>query len=208
MLTTSSSRIIVNGEHTPYFFHKRGLRQGDPLSSMLFIIAVDVLQRMVIAANQTLPTSITTRIRDPVVALQYGDDTAIVANGEAQTLVALRIVLRIFAKLSGLKINFSKSCVVPFNLNEVQKEVMNKVLGCQETELLANYLGMPLTVRTPEKHLFILLIEKFEKRMQGWKQKLISRGGRLQLLRSVLSSLPIYYMTCFLLPRWEIDRMD
>jgi Reverse transcriptase (RNA-dependent DNA polymerase) len=37
LLETSSSRVIVNGEYTDYFPHKRGLRQGDPLSSMFFI---------------------------------------------------------------------------------------------------------------------------------------------------------------------------
>lgn len=192
LLSTSSSRIIVNGDQTPYFYHKRGLRQGDPLSPMLFIIAVDVLQCMVMAANETLSYPITTNLRESIIALQYADDTAIVANGSVQTLVVLRIVLRLFSKMSGLKINFQKSCVVSFNMDEEHRFVMRNVLGCLETELPVNYLGMPLTVRAPEKHMFIPLIEKFEKRLQGWKRKLLSRGGRLQLVRSVLSSLPIY----------------
>lgn len=37
---------------------------------------------------------------------------------------------------------------------------------------------------------------------------MLSRGGRLELVRSVLSAIPIYYMTCFQLPQWVIDRID
>lgn len=51
-------------------------------------------------------------------------------------------------------------------------------------------------------------VEKIEKKLDGWKGKLISRGGRLQLVNSVLSSIPIYFMACFQLPRWVLKRID
>ena len=52
------------------------------------------------------------------------------------------------------------------------------------------------------------LNEKIEKKLAGWKCKLISKGGRLQLVQSVLSSIPIYFMMCFRLPQWVINRID
>lgn len=82
------------------------------------------------------------------------------------------------------------------------------VLGCPETELPVTYLGMPLSVKRPTRDAFVPIIDKTEKRLQGWKRKLISRGGRLQLVKSVLSSILIYFMCCFLLPKWVIARMD
>lgn len=52
------------------------------------------------------------------------------------------------------------------------------------------------------------LVEHIEKKLGGWKGKFISKGGRLQLVKSVLSSIPIYHMMCFRLPQWVIMRID
>ena len=40
-----------------------------------------------------------------------------------------------------------------------------------------------------------LVLTKVAKRLDGWKRAFLSRGGRLTLIRSVLSSLPIYYLS-------------
>jgi Reverse transcriptase (RNA-dependent DNA polymerase) len=69
ILSTSSSRVVLNGETTSYFFHKRGLWQGDPLSPMLFILAKDVLQKMVQAANALLQKPISPKIKESVMTL-------------------------------------------------------------------------------------------------------------------------------------------
>lgn len=123
-------------------------------------------------------------------------------------MAALRLVLRLFSKISGLEINFSKSCFVPINMNVQQIGMVRQILGCRKEEFPVSYLGMPLTVLKPSRHQFLPLIEKLEKRLQGWKQKLLSRGGRFQLVKSVLSTIPIYYMQCFLLPNWVINKVD
>lgn len=47
-----------------------------------------------------------------------------------------------------------------------------------------------------------------ESKFEGWKGRLLSRGGRLQLINSVLSSIPVYFMSSFLLPKWVINRLD
>lgn len=130
------------------------------------------------------------------------------ANTEIQSLITLKIILRLFSKVSSLEINYNKSSFVPFNLQPTQVQQIKLIFQCQQTTLPVIYLGMPLTVNRPPKQCFMPLIEKIEGRLQGWKGKLMSRGGRAQLVASVLSSIPIYVMNCFRLPKWLVQKID
>lgn len=52
------------------------------------------------------------------------------------------------------------------------------------------------------------MIDRIESKLGGWKAKMISRGGLLQLVHSVLSTVPIYYMSCFKLPQRVVKKID
>ena len=126
--------------------------------------------------------------------VQYADDTALVASADRGTIVTLKIILSLFSKISGLQINYTKSSFVQYNLQQREMRMVKLILECQQENLPVTYLGMPLTTKNPTRASFMPLIEKFESRLQGWRGKLLSRGGRLQLVNLVLSSLPLYYI--------------
>jgi hypothetical protein len=52
LLTTSSTKVLLNGILGESIKHRRGLRQGDPLSPMLFILVMDVLNLMFMRAAE------------------------------------------------------------------------------------------------------------------------------------------------------------
>lgn len=52
------------------------------------------------------------------------------------------------------------------------------------------------------------VIERFEKRLVGWKRHFLSKGGRLTLIKSTLSNLPTYFMSVFVLPSSVAKRLE
>lgn len=163
---------------------------------------------MVSNINATLPARLSSKLPVSMMALQYADDTAFIISADVTTVVSFKILLRLFTKMSGLSINFAKSSIVPINLDQHAVQLIKAITGCSSTNFPVMYLGMPLTIKQPPKQAFMPLLDKLQLRLQGWQTKLISRGGRLQLVQSVMSAIPIYYMSCFKLPCWVINRID
>jgi len=98
-----------------------------------------------------------------------------------------------FEAVSRLKINFSKSKIVPVgNVGDV--EGLASILGCGVASLPIKYLGLPLGAHYKASTIWSSIIEKIENRFMGWKRLNLSKGSRLMLIKSTLSNLPIYYL--------------
>ena len=83
-------------------------------------------------------------------------------------------------------------------------------VGCKIENLPFNYLGMPLGDNPKKKCFWEPVIEKVTKRLASWKKGYFSKGGRLTLIQSVLSSIPTYYLSIFKMPasiREDLERI-
>lgn len=93
---------------------------------------------------------------------------------------------------SGQLINKTKSCfVIQRNAPRCRVDMIGSVVGFPRKELPIMYLGAPLFAGAPKASFFTFLVDKIIKQIASWNGKLLSKGGRLVLLKSVLYSIPI-----------------
>jgi len=74
-------------------------------------------------------------------------------------------------------------------------------MGCSKAQLPIQYLGIPLGANMRKASSWQSIIEKVQARLQTWKSSCLSRAGRLVLIKSVLNSLPLYYLSLFKVPK-------
>ncbi|RVW34823.1 Transposon TX1 uncharacterized 149 kDa protein [Vitis vinifera] len=106
-----------------------------------------------------------------------------------------------------LKINLEKSELIPVSRVHDTK-VLALELGCKVGGLPSCYLGLPLGAPFKSMVLWDGVEERFRRRLAMWKRQYVSKGGRLTLIQSTLSSMPIYFMSFFYLPRKARLRLE
>jgi retron-type reverse transcriptase len=115
ILRSGTSSVLLNGVPGKTFHCKRGVRQGDPLSPLLFVLAADLLQSIINKARQQdllkLPLAENCGQDFPIV--QYADDTLLIMEACPRQLFFLRAVLNSFATSTWLKVNYNKSSMYP-----------------------------------------------------------------------------------------------
>ena len=208
-MSSGSSSVLLNGIPEKTFNCKRGVRQGDPLSPLLFVLAADLLQIVVNKAWQSgilkRPLSDSNQEDYPIV--QYADDTLLIMPGDARVLFNLKGLLRSFSDSAGLHVNFAKSFLVPINMRNDRATHLANTFGCQVGTMPFTYLGLPLGTTKPTITEYAPLLTKIERRLSGIS-KMISYNGRLILVNSVFSALPTFYMCSLKIPPQVIKQID
>jgi hypothetical protein len=166
--------VRINDRECDYFLTGKGLRQGDPLSLLLFNFLADVFTRMLVkVAQKKLISGLLQMYRDGgVFSLQYTDDTLLFIKNDVRQAHNLKWLLSIFEHLSGMRINFNKSDLVPINVTIEEVNVLAQVFGCKVSEFPLKYLGVPLHFGKLRKQDLQPLIDSIIKRIAEWRGRL------------------------------------
>ncbi|XP_009599850.2 uncharacterized protein [Nicotiana tomentosiformis] len=211
-ISTVRFSVLVNGSPCGFFGSSRGLRQGDPLSPMLFILVMDALSKMMDRAASggflrgfSAPIGVLSARR--VSHLLLADDTLVFCDADMDQLTCLKQVLQWFQIISGLKINLGKCEIFP--VGEVANiDALSHVLGCKMGSLPTTYLGLPLGALKKDTTVWNPVIERVEKRLAGWQKRYLSKGGKEVLIKSTLSSIPTYYLSLLQAPVSITEKLE
>jgi hypothetical protein len=198
IFSSGTSSVILNGVPRKVVHCRRGVRQGDPLSPLLFVLAADLLQSLINKAKDLglLKLPIPLHCSSDFLVLQYADNTLIIMEGCANQLFFLKTLLSSFTEVTGLKVNFQKSMMVPINLSQEKLNHLARTFGCSTGSLPFTYLGLPLGLTKPKVEEFMSIVSRCEKRLVS-TSIFLSQAGRLQLTNSVFSALPTFAMSTF-----------
>ncbi|WVZ70124.1 LOW QUALITY PROTEIN: hypothetical protein U9M48_018818 [Paspalum notatum var. saurae] len=202
LLVSSTTRILVNGVPGEPIQHHRGLCQGDPLSPMLFIIIMDVLNALINRASDSgLLQPILTSGPTQRVSL-YVYDVVLFLRPCTEDLVLTKEILEVFGDALGLVTNISECTMTPIHCLEQDISDVQASLGCKVQDFPCRYLGLPLSVKKLPKAEFYAIVDKIVDMLLGWKATMLHPAGGMTLVQSVLMAIRIYQLMALDLPKW------
>ncbi|XP_075497854.1 uncharacterized protein LOC142535307 [Primulina tabacum] len=202
--------VNINGSLTGFFGSTRGLRQGDPLSPLLFILGAEYLSRGLDRLYRQYPAIRYRSACDLLLShLAYADDIIIFANGGTREMNSLMDFLHHYENCSGQLVNAVKSVIIlPPRCSGRTRSRLLRITGFGEGCFPIKYLGVPLFRGNRVCSLFDPLVQMVSKKLEGWELKTLSPGSRMTLLRSVLLSVPIYMFQVVQPPLAVMERLE
>jgi len=207
-LSTSSSCVLLNGVPLDPIPHGRGLRQGDPLSPLLFILAIDPLHRLL---QEATDRGLLSKLGGRTVRFRlsmYADDAAIFVKPTNRDVTNLKNLLLQFGETRGLRTNLQKTSVTPIACDTIDLDNILAGLPVARAGFPLKYLGLPLTVRRLRKVDFQYLVGKAAGQLSTWQGRNLTHAGRVCLTKSVLSSQPVYLLTALKATKEVLGDLD
>ena len=182
-----SSAVIQSGHLSDFFQIYRGCRQGDPLSPYIFLLCAEILS--ILLKKDTDVRGI--NIGDIEYRLsQFADDTTIILDGSEQSFNASMNILNVYADMSGLKINTSKTRAVWIGSKKFGGETFNHRYKLDWKQTDFNILGINFSCnleRMIETN-FREKIKQLEREFKQWSRRILTPFGRITILKTLIIS--------------------
>ncbi|XP_075099449.1 uncharacterized protein LOC142176224 [Nicotiana tabacum] len=164
--------VLLNGQPYGFFKSTRGVKQGDPISPTLFILAAEALSRGLNALHKNLhfcgfglP-----KWSPKINHLSYADDIIIFSSSDATSLTLIMKVLAGYEAASGQLINKSKSAIyLHHSAGEEVVDKVQRIIGFNKQEFPFTYLGCPIFYARRRMDYYQDLMTKVLDKLQDWK---------------------------------------
>ena len=185
--TNISSCIVNNQTSSAYFNIKRGVRQGDPLSSYLFILVVEILSINV--RNDKNIRGVSCQGTE-IKLVQYADDTTGIFKDVESANNFLQMV-NTFSEISGLKLNVEKTEAIWLGSDKNRKE---KPLGIKWPDKPIKLLGLYIGHNDKDLEIsnFRHKLIDLKRLLHSWEERDLSIIGRILVVKSLAVSKFVY----------------
>lgn len=201
--------MLINGEPMEPFRGNGGLRQGNPISPLLFILVMEYITRMLSAMEKEPGFQFHPLCKQfGLTNLAFVDDLLILCSADQVSIQKLTMMLRTFAELSGLQANLQKSQIYLGGVSPHTKQHLLRISKFQAGSFPMRHLGFPIASRRWTKQECFSLVEKVAGRLKCWSTRHLSFAGRLLLINSALHSFKFYWISAFLIPKGILREID
>lgn len=207
-ISTAYFSVSINGSIGGFFNSTKGIRQGDPVSPYLFVLAMEGLSRLLYSRYESGSIGYHPRTSELKIShLMFADDVMVFFDGKADSLHGITECLMDFASWSGLSMNINKTELYHSGLDATEANEIS-LYGFTTGTLPVRYLGLPLMSRKLRVSEYEPLISKILARFRSWAVRSLSFAGRLQLIASVIYGNVNFWMSAFTLPKGCIRRIE
>ena len=210
ILESARMSITINGKLHRYFACSRGVRQGDPISPLLFCLAEEVLRRsltkLVIDGNLKLIHG--SRSNPALSHILYVDDIMLFGKGTSSNIQNLTDLFTKYAQISCQFVNPQKSSILSGSISPQKLSQISLLIGFSIGTLPFTYLGVPIFKGKAKTAYVQPIIDKVKLKLSAWKSSLLSLAGKVQLVKSVIHSMLIHCITNYSWPVLLIKDLE
>lgn len=204
--TNIQSSVKCNGFLTKYFKIDNGIRQGCPISALLYVLSAEPLS-YTIRKNCNIRGIDIPYSDETAIIFQHADDTTLCVNDKMSILETLD-VFDLYGKASGSKINKAKSeimCVGKGKLTDNEKESLGLKICETCFQVLGVYVGKNQNecddMNWKDK------IRKISNIVNMWKQRHLTLSGRAIVISTLMVSRIWYTLAVSFIPDWVLEDL-
>ena len=179
-ISSANFSILVNGTPSSFFPATRGIRQGCPLSPLLFILVIEGLNLLIAEARRIGKLKgIKISPQLFLTHLLFVDDVLLFGMGSYDDWLAFKEILDTFCEASDMCISSNKSCFLHNDLDEDLLRSISSILPYKFDFLNKGFVYLGYFLK-PSGYLikdWHWLVKKFEKRISNWTNRFLSLGG-------------------------------